>query len=93
MSNFDVSITKVFGASATKVISVVADNQDDAVEQAMNWDWSPTYASMRQTNLSDSYKIAEVVVNGTVVENQQFSESLLNEAVAIQKEWVNGDAS
>ena len=85
MPSFDVTITKVFGASATNTVTIDAKNKYEAIELAKEVDWSPVYNSMTQSNLSDSYSFAEIIVDDEVMEDTLFSSELLNEAGKQQK--------
>jgi len=86
MAKYEVEITKVFGLAVTKTVTVEAENQSVAVDNAKNLDWLPVYKSITPNNLSDTYEIAEIAVDGKVVEDMFFSNRLLREAVELNKE-------
>ena len=90
MPKYEVKITKVFGLAVTKMVTVEAENQSVAIDNAKNLDWLPVYNSLTPSNLSDTYEIAKIVVNGKVVEDLVFSNHLLREAVELNKEIQNG---
>jgi hypothetical protein len=85
MSKYQVSITKVFGVAVTKTVTVEAEDQAVAVDNAKDSDWLPVYNSITPSNLSDAYEIAEVVVNGETIESTDFNDHLLDEAIRINK--------
>ena len=84
------SITKVFGLAITKTVTVEAENQSVAVDNTKNLDWLPVYKSITPSNLSDAYEIAEITVDGKVMEDTFFSNHLLREAIELNKETYNG---
>ena len=88
MPNFDVTVIKVFGASAVNKITVEAKDKYEARELAKDADWTSIYNSMTQNNLTDSYEFAEIAVDGEVIESTKFNAELLNEAVSMLKEEV-----
>ena len=90
MPKYEVKITKVFGLAVTKMVTVEAENQSVAIDNAKNLDWLPVYNSLTPSNLSDTYEIAKIAVNGKVVEDLVFSNHLLREAVELNKEIQNG---
>jgi len=86
MPKYEVKITKVFGLAVTKMVTVEAENQSVAVDDAKNLDWLPVYNSLTPSNLSDTYEIAEITVDGKVIKDMFFSNHLLREAVELNKE-------
>ena len=86
MPEYEVEITKVFGLAVTKKVSVEAENIDEAIDEAKNIDWKPVYDSITPSNMSQSYEIAEVSVNGKTIKESVFSHELLNEAVELNRE-------
>jgi len=90
MPKYEVKITKVFGLAVTKMVTVEAENQSVAIDNAKNLDWLPVYNSLTPSNLSDTYEIAKIAVNGKVVEDLVFSNHLLREAVELNKDIQNG---
>ena len=88
MPNFDVTVIKVFGASAVNTITIEATDKYEARELAKDADWTSIYNSMTQNNLTDSYEFAEIALDGEVIESTKFNAELLNEAVSMLKEEV-----
>ena len=86
MAKYEVEITKVFGLAVTKTVTVEAENEFLAVDTAKDSDWKPVYDSITPNNLSESYEIAEIVVNGKRVEHTFYNHELLNEAIDINRE-------
>tara|TARA_Y100000296_G_scaffold82590_1_gene111988 strand:- start:867 stop:1139 length:273 start_codon:yes stop_codon:yes gene_type:complete len=86
MAKYEVEITKVFGLAITKKVLIEAKDMDGAIDEAKNTDWKPVYDSITPNNMSDSYEIAEVYVNGNLVEDSIFSHELLNEAIILNRE-------
>ena len=89
MTKYKVEITKVFGLAVTKTVTVEAENQSIAVDNAKELDWLPVYQSITPRNLSDDYEIAEITVDGKVIDDMFFSDHLLREAVEMNKGKVN----
>ena len=87
MAKYKVEITKVFGLAVTNTVTVEAENQSVAVDNAKELDWLPVYNSIAPNNLSDTYEIAEITVDGKVVENIFFSNHLLREAIELNWVW------
>tara|TARA_Y100000310_G_scaffold331430_1_gene405009 strand:+ start:1120 stop:1395 length:276 start_codon:yes stop_codon:yes gene_type:complete len=83
MKNYHVSITKVFGAALTNTITVEAEDKYGAIERAINANWEPAYNSITQNNMSDSYVIAEVKVDGVKIESTPLNNHLLDEAMYV----------
>lgn len=86
MDKYEVEITKVFGLAVTKKVSVRAENIDEAIDEAKNTDWKPVYGSITPGNMSQSYDIAEISVDGKVIEDMFFASRLLREAIDLNKE-------
>ena len=85
MTKYKVEITKVFGLAVTKTVTVEAEDMDKAIDEAKNTDWKPIYDSITPNNMSQSYDIAEILVDGKVQEVWFFSDPLLKEAVELNK--------
>ena len=86
MDKYEVEITKVFGLAVTKKVSIEAENIDEAIDEAKNTDWKPVYDSITPSNMSQSYDIAEISVDGKVIEDVFFASHLLREAIDLNKE-------
>ena len=86
MDKYEVEITKVFGLAVTKKVSIEAENIDEAIDEAKNIDWKPVYDSITPSNMSQSYDIAEISVDGKVIEDVFFASRLLREAIDLNKE-------
>jgi len=87
MDNYEVSVTKVFGVAVTHTATVQANDLAEAQDNAKDIvGWTEVYNSITQSNMSDSYEFAEIVVDGKVMEDTFFSNHLLREAVEINKE-------
>ena len=86
MAKYEVEITKVFGLAVTKKVSVKAENIDEAIDEAKNTDWKPVYDSITPSNMSQSYDIAEISVDGKIIEDVFFASRLLREAIDLNKE-------
>ena len=86
MTKYKVEITKVFGLAVTKTVTVEAENQSVAVDNAKELDWLSVYQSITPSNLSDTYEIAKITVDGKVREDMFFSNHLLREAVELNNE-------
>ena len=93
MAKYDVSVTKVFGLAITNKATIEAENITDAVDKAKDagsytdTSWDELYSSITQDKLTDAYEIAEITINGKVMEDIFFSNHLLREAVEINKGW------
>ena len=96
MAKYEVSLTKVFGLAITNKTTIEAESVADARDKAKdagsytNVSWDELYSSITKDKLTDSYEIAEITVNGKVMEDTFFSNHLLREAVEIAKEENNG---
>jgi len=92
MDKYEVSVTKVFGLAITNKTTVEAESIDDARDKAKdagsytNTSWEELYNSITPDSISDAYEIAEVYVNGNLVEDSIFSHELLNEAIILNRE-------
>jgi len=92
MAKYEVSLTKVFGLAITNKATIEAESVADARDKAKdagsytNASWDELYSSMTKDKLTDSYEIAEITVNGKVMEDTVFSNPLLREAVEMDKE-------
>ena len=86
MDKYEVEITKVFGLAVTKKVSIKAENIDEAIDEAKNTDWKPVYDSITPSNMSQSYDIAEISVDGKIIEDVFFASRLLREAIDLNKE-------
>jgi len=86
MPKYEVEITKVFGLAVTKKVSVEAENMNEAIDEAKNTDWKPVYDSITPSNMSQSYDIAEISVDGKVIEDVFFASRLLREAIDLNKD-------
>ena len=86
MDKYKIAITKVFGVAVTKTVTVEADGMEGAIDEAHNTDWKPVYDSITPNNMSDSYEIAEIYVNGQLVQDSVFNNELINEAVVSNRE-------
>ena len=96
MAKYEVSLTKVFGLAITNKTTIEAESVADARDKAKDAgsytdvSWDELYNSVTKDKLTDSYEIAEITVNGKVMEDTFFSNHLLREAVFIDKEENNG---
>ena len=92
MAKYEVSLTKVFGLAITNKATIEAESVADARDKAKdagsytNVSWDELYSSITKDKLTDSYEIAEITVNGKVMEDTFFSNPLLREAVEMDKE-------
>ena len=92
MTKYEVSLTKVFGLAITNTATIEAESVADARDKAKDagsytdTSWHELYNSVTQDKLTDTYEIAEVTVDGRVMEDMFFSNHLLREAVEINKE-------
>ena len=86
MDNYEVSVTKVFGVAVTHTATIQANDLAEAQDNAKDIvGWTEVYNSITQSNMSDSYEFAEIVIDGKVVEHTLFNNKLLNEAIKINK--------
>lgn len=86
MDNYEVSVTKVFGVAVTHTATIQANDLAEAQDNAKDIvGWTEVYNSITQSNMSDSYEFAEIVIDGKVVEHTLFNNKLLNEAIEINK--------
>jgi len=92
MPNYEVSLTKVFGLAITNKATIEAESVADAADKAKDagyytdTSWDELYNSVTKDKFTDVYEIAEITVNGKVMEDTFFSNHLLNEAVEMDKE-------
>lgn len=92
MAKYKVSLTKVFGLALTNTTTIEAESVDDARDKAKDAgsytdiSWDELYNSVTKDKFTDSYEIAEIIVDGQLVQNSMFSHELLNEAVELNKE-------
>ena len=92
MPNYEVSLTKVFGVAITNKATIEAESVADAADKAKDagsytdTSWDELYNSVTKDKFTDAYEIAEITVNGKVMEDTFFSNHLLNEAVEMDKE-------
>ena len=92
MPNYEVSLTKVFGVAITNKATIEAESVADAADKAKDagsytdTSWDELYNSVTKDKFTDVYEIAEITVNGKVMEDTFFSNHLLNEAVEMDKE-------
>ena len=86
MDNYEVSVTKVFGVAVTHTATIQANDLAEAQDNAKDIvGWTEVYNSITQSNMSDSYEFAEIVIDGKVVEHTLFNNKLLNEAIEKNK--------
>lgn len=92
MPNYEVSLTKVFGVAITNKATIEAESVADAADKAKDagsytdTSWDKLYGAVMKNKLTDVYEIAEITVNGKVMEDTFFSNPLLREAVEMDKE-------
>ena len=92
MDKYEVSLTKVFGLAITNKATIeatdIADARDKAKDAGSYTDvsWDELYNSVTKDKFTDAYEIAEITVNGKVMEDMFFSNRLLREAVEINQD-------
>ena len=92
MDKYEVSLTKVFGLAITNKATIeatdIADARDKAKDAGSYTDvsWDELYNSVTKDKFTDVYEIAEITVNGKVMEDMFFSNRLLREAVEINQD-------